>query len=62
MATMPAHPHLQRGFKMFIHVLYFATVSILLSISIYAFNTPIHKVGKDETEKPEGEEGSTQQS
>ena len=46
---------------MFIHILYFTIMSILLSISAYAVNTPIHREEKEGRKKTAKEEGSTQQ-
>ena len=46
---------------MLIHILYFTIMSILLSISAYAVNTPIHREEKEGCRKAQEEEGSTQQ-
>jgi hypothetical protein len=46
---------------MIVHVLYFTIMSFLLGISVYAVNTPIHRVGGAEDEENGDEEGSTQQ-
>lgn len=46
---------------MIVHALYLTIMSMLLGISVYAVNTPIHKVSKDKVEKAGEEEGSTQQ-
>ena len=46
---------------MIVHALYFTIMSFLLGISVYAVNTPIHRVGGTEDEENRDEEGSTQQ-
>ena len=46
---------------MIIHILYFTIMSILLSISAYAVNTPIHREEEQGCKKTQEEEGSTQQ-
>lgn len=45
---------------MFIHILYFTIMSILLSISAYAVNTPIHREEKEGCKKAGKQEGSEQ--
>jgi len=47
---------------MIVHVLYVTIMSFLLGISVYAVNTPVHRVGGAEDEQNRDEEGSKQQS
>ena len=46
---------------MIVHALYFTIMSFLLGISVYAVNTPIHRIGRREEEENRDEKGSTQQ-